>query len=133
MIKHKFFDEEKNILKVEVYNSNFNTIISRNVKYIFDGGEFAVSLQDYNWGYFNFIVLQKRNSINSDLNSFKCEVFCTWNEKIISTAQRYYDLWENKLKNITGLGMYTAQLCVGKLAHLNVETKKFYKSKKVFV
>ena len=32
MIKHKFFDEEKNILKVEVYNSDFNTIISRNVK-----------------------------------------------------------------------------------------------------
>ena len=32
MIKHKFFDEEKNILKVEVYNSDFNTILIEKCK-----------------------------------------------------------------------------------------------------
>lgn len=133
MINHQFYDDEKHILKVLIHDSDSINIESKGIKYIWDAAEFPMDIRDYNWGYFNFLLLQKGTYSNSDLNTFGCELFCTWSPYLISSEEKFYKLWEEKLQDIKGLQMKIPQLIVAKLAHLNCEKKKFYKSKKVFV
>ena len=57
MINHKFYDNEKHILKVLIHDSDSINIESKGIKYIWDAAEFPMDIRDYNWGYFNFLLL----------------------------------------------------------------------------
>mgnify|MGYP001359883137 CR=1 FL=1 len=67
MINHQFYDNEKHILKVLIHDSDSINIESKGIKYIWDAAEFPMDIRDYNWGYFNFLLLQKGTYSNSDL------------------------------------------------------------------
>ena len=130
MINFEFFDKEKNMVRIEIIKEY--DLVVNGINYLFDDCQLNIDLHQYDYGYFNVLLLQSKIP-NSDLQTFHSEIFCTWCEYRIDNIQIFYNLWNEKLRGIHEVGMPVPRLLVAKVGSIDCQTRDTDSKLELFV
>ena len=120
MINFNFFDDNKNLTRVEIIKED--DIVVDGINYVFKNCQFNIDMHQYEHGYFNILLIQSTDT-NSNLNEFNGEIFCTWCENKIDDIGIFYNLWNEKLRYIPEVGMPIPRLLIASIGSINCQTK----------
>ena len=120
MINFNFFDDNKNLTRVEIIKED--DIVVGGINYVFKNCQFNIDMHQYEHGYFNILLIQSKDT-NSKLDEFNSEVFCTWCENKIDEIGIFYNLWNEKLRYIPEVGMPIPRLLIASIGSINCQTK----------
>lgn len=130
MINFNFFDDNKNLTRVEIIKED--DIVVGGINYVFKNCQFNIDMHQYEYGYFNILLIQSKDT-NSKLDEFNSEVFCTWCENKIDEIGIFYNLWNDKLRYIPKVGMPIPRLLIASIGSINCQTKDTNTKLELFV
>lgn len=130
MINFNFFDDNKNLTRVEIIKED--DIVVGGINYVFKNCQFNIDMHQYEHGYFNILLVQSTDT-NSNLNEFNGEIFCTWCENKIDEIGIFYNLWNEKLRYIPEVGMPIPRLLIASIGSINCQTKDTNTKLELFV
>lgn len=130
MINFNFFDDNKNLTRVEIIKED--DIVVGGINYVFENCQFNIDMHQYEHGYFNILLIQSKDT-NSNLNEFNGEIFCTWCENKIDDIGIFYNLWNEKLRYIPEVGMPIPRLLIASIGSINCQTKDTNTELELFV
>lgn len=130
MINFNFFDDNKNLTRVEIIKED--DIVVGGINYVFENCELNIDMHQYEHGYFNILLVQSKDT-NSNLNEFNGEIFCTWCENKIDDIGIFYNLWNEKLRYISEVGMPIPRLLIASIGSINCQTKDTNTKLELFV